>query len=158
MDMSSQLHTQATLSLGKSLPFKSIPVTPLWSTDSPHSKASQQTLFPAMTSTLFRSFPIFQVPPPLFSTSSFSIFLFYCFPMAHESFLSVTSNLRYTPQNRSSPRVLTGKCLLKNYKLTTRLRNKTWDNKLKIVRTARVIRRKKKHKNSYHTYLKFSTH
>jgi len=47
---------------------------------------------------LFRSFPIFQVPPPLFSTSSFSIFLFYCFPMAQESFLSVTSILLPLPQ------------------------------------------------------------
>jgi hypothetical protein len=34
--------------------------------------------------------------------------------------------LRYTPENISSPRVVTGKWLLKNEKLTTRLKNKTW--------------------------------
>jgi len=51
-----------------------------------------------MTSALSRSFPIFQVPPPQFATSSFSVFLFYCFPMAQESFLSVTSNLLPLPQ------------------------------------------------------------
>ena len=34
--------------------------------------------------------------------------------------------LRYVPEDRSSPKVLTGKQLLKNYKLPTRLKNKTW--------------------------------
>jgi hypothetical protein len=34
--------------------------------------------------------------------------------------------LRYIPENRSSPRVVTGKWLLKYEKLTTRLKNKTW--------------------------------
>jgi hypothetical protein len=34
--------------------------------------------------------------------------------------------LRYAPENRSSARVVTGKCLLKSYKITTRLKNKTW--------------------------------
>jgi len=34
--------------------------------------------------------------------------------------------LRYVPEKRSSPRVVTGKWLLKNEKLTTRLKNKTW--------------------------------
>jgi hypothetical protein len=36
--------------------------------------------------------------------------------------------LRYAPENRSSPRVVTHKWLLKNYKLTARLKNKTWTN------------------------------
>jgi len=36
--------------------------------------------------------------------------------------------LRYLPENRSSPRVITGKWLLKNEKVTTRLKNKTWTN------------------------------
>ena len=34
--------------------------------------------------------------------------------------------LRYVPKNRSSPRTVTGKQQLKNYKLPTRLKNKTW--------------------------------
>jgi hypothetical protein len=33
--------------------------------------------------------------------------------------------LRYAPENRSSPRVVTRKWQLKNYKLTTKLKNKT---------------------------------
>jgi hypothetical protein len=41
MDMGSQLHTQAALSLGKPLPFKSIPVTSLRCTDSPQNNASR---------------------------------------------------------------------------------------------------------------------
>ena len=32
------------------------------------------------------------------------------------------------PENRSSPRVVTGKWLLKNLKLSTRFKNKTWNN------------------------------
>jgi hypothetical protein len=34
--------------------------------------------------------------------------------------------LRYTYENRSSLRAVTGKWLWKNYKLTTRLKNKMW--------------------------------
>jgi hypothetical protein len=36
--------------------------------------------------------------------------------------------LRYAPENRSRPKALTGKWLLKNEKLTTRIKNKTWTN------------------------------
>jgi hypothetical protein len=36
--------------------------------------------------------------------------------------------LRYAPENRSSPRVVIGKLPLKNSKLITRLKNKTWSN------------------------------
>ena len=36
--------------------------------------------------------------------------------------------LRYAPENRSSPKDLTRKWQLKNYKLTTGLKNKTWVN------------------------------
>jgi hypothetical protein len=36
--------------------------------------------------------------------------------------------LRYASKNKSRPRVLTGKWLLKNYKLTTRLKNKIRTN------------------------------
>jgi hypothetical protein len=41
-----------------------------------------------------------------------------------------TNLIRYGPENRyrSSPRVVTGKWLLKNYKLTARLKNKIWTN------------------------------
>jgi hypothetical protein len=35
--------------------------------------------------------------------------------------------LKYAPENRSRPRALTGKWLLKNKK-TTRIKNKTWTN------------------------------
>jgi hypothetical protein len=34
--------------------------------------------------------------------------------------------LRYVPENRSGPRVVTGKWLLKNEKLMTRLKNEIW--------------------------------
>jgi len=34
--------------------------------------------------------------------------------------------LRYAPENKSSPRVVTGKWVLKIEKLTTRLNSKTW--------------------------------
>jgi hypothetical protein len=36
--------------------------------------------------------------------------------------------LRYTPEDTSCPRVVRGKRLLKNKKLTTSLNNKTWKN------------------------------
>jgi hypothetical protein len=36
--------------------------------------------------------------------------------------------LRYGPENRPGPRVVTGKWLLKNLKVTTRLKNKIWTN------------------------------
>jgi len=36
--------------------------------------------------------------------------------------------LRYATEKRATPRAVTGKWLLKNYKLTTRLKNKTWTN------------------------------
>jgi len=46
--------------------------------------------------------------------------------------------LRYAPQNTSSPRVITGKCLLKNLELTTRLKNKTGTiSKLKTIKRAK---------------------
>jgi hypothetical protein len=36
--------------------------------------------------------------------------------------------LKYVPENRSSPRVVTGKWLSENYKLTTRTKNKSRTN------------------------------
>jgi hypothetical protein len=36
--------------------------------------------------------------------------------------------LQYATENRATPRAVTGKWLPKNYKLTTRLKNKTWTN------------------------------
>jgi hypothetical protein len=36
--------------------------------------------------------------------------------------------LRFVPESRFSPRVVTEKLPLKNSKLTTRLKNKTWTN------------------------------
>jgi len=36
--------------------------------------------------------------------------------------------LQYATENRATPRAVTGKWLLKNYKLITRLKNKTWAN------------------------------
>jgi hypothetical protein len=49
--------------------------------------------------------------------------------------------LRYAPENRSSPRVVTRKWQLKNYKLTIRLKNKTWINQQikKTVKTAKKL-------------------
>jgi hypothetical protein len=45
--------------------------------------------------------------------------------------------LRYKHENKSSPRVMTGKWLLKFKKLTTRLKNKTWAiHKLKTIKRA----------------------
>jgi len=37
--------------------------------------------------------------------------------------IQIVKLLRYAPENRSSPRVIIGKWLLKNYKLTTGLRS-----------------------------------
>jgi hypothetical protein len=54
--------------------------------------------------------------------------------------------LIYAPLNRSSPRVVTGKWLLKNEKLTARLKNKTGTNT-----------QIKNHRNPEHMYLKFLT-
>ena len=69
--------------------------------------------------------------------------------------------LRYAPENKSSPRVITGKWLLKKYKLTTRLKNKTWTNPQitnhKNSYELRLIRSQTQHKNPEHTYLKFLT-
>jgi hypothetical protein len=39
-----------------------------------------------------------------------------------------SNSLRYAPENRFSPRVVTGKWLLKNKKLTTSLKSTTWTN------------------------------
>jgi hypothetical protein len=36
--------------------------------------------------------------------------------------------LQYVPKNRSSPQVVTGKWLFKNFKSTTSLKNKNWTN------------------------------
>jgi hypothetical protein len=48
--------------------------------------------------------------------------------------------LRFAPENRSSPRVVTGKWLLKNYKLTTKVKNKTGTNpQLKTIKRAMNI-------------------
>jgi len=54
--------------------------------------------------------------------------------------------LIYAPENRSSPRVVKGKQLLKNEKLTIRLESKPWTNT-----------QIKNHKNPEHMYFKFFT-
>jgi hypothetical protein len=69
--------------------------------------------------------------------------------------------LRYAPENRACLRVIAGKWLLKNSKLTTRLQNKTWTNPLiknhKKSHELRLIRPQTQHKNPEDTYLKFLT-
>jgi hypothetical protein len=69
--------------------------------------------------------------------------------------------LRYAPENRSSPRVLTGKWLLQNSKLTARLKNKTGTNPQtkdhKHSHELRLIRQQTQHKNPEQMYLKFLT-
>jgi hypothetical protein len=71
-----------------------------------------------------------------------------------------TANLRYATEDRSSPRVVTRKWLLKNEKLT-RFKNKTWINpKIKNHKEShelRLIRPQTHHKYSEHTHLKFLT-
>ena len=56
---------------------------------------------------------------------------------------------------------VTGEWLLKNWKLTTRLKNKTWSNpQIKNQEKSlelRLIRPQTKHKNPEHMYLKFLT-
>jgi hypothetical protein len=76
--------------------------------------------------------------------------------------LSITGQHRnsnllwYIPENRSSPRVLLGKWLLKNYKLTTRLKNKTCTNpqikNRKNSRELRLIRPQTRDKIPKHMY------
>ena len=69
--------------------------------------------------------------------------------------------LRYIPENRSSPRVVTGKWLLKNEKLTTRLKNKIWDNiqikNHKKSHELRLVTPQMQHKSPEYMYLKFLT-
>jgi hypothetical protein len=66
--------------------------------------------------------------------------------------------LRYPPENRSCPRLITGKWQLKNKKLTTRLKNKTWTNlqikNHKKSRELRILKPQTQHKNPEHMYLK----
>jgi hypothetical protein len=68
---------------------------------------------------------------------------------------------RYIPENRSNPRVVTGKWLLKNGKLTTRLKNKTRTNpqikNLKKRDELKLIRPQTQHRNPEHTVFKFLT-
>jgi hypothetical protein len=66
--------------------------------------------------------------------------------------------LGYAPENRSSPRAVTGKYLSKNSKLTTRLKNKTLTNpQIKAHNKSHELRQitpQTQHKNPEHTYLK----
>jgi len=54
--------------------------------------------------------------------------------------------LRYTPENITNPRVVTGKWLMKNKKSTSRIKNKTWTNP-QITKNHK--KKKKKNKNQY---------
>jgi len=67
--------------------------------------------------------------------------------------------LRYAPENKSSPRVVTGKWLLKIEKLTTRLNNKTQTNPQiknhKMCHDITLIRPQIQHRSPEHMYLKF---
>jgi hypothetical protein len=69
--------------------------------------------------------------------------------------------LRYGTANISSPRVVTGKWLLENQNLTTRLKNKIWTNlqikNNKKIRILSLIRPQAQQKNPEHMYLKFLT-
>jgi len=66
--------------------------------------------------------------------------------------------LRYAPENRSRPRALTGNWPIKNEKLTTRIKYKTWTNSQiknqKMVMNS-LNRPQTQHKNPKHMYLKF---
>jgi hypothetical protein len=65
--------------------------------------------------------------------------------------------LKCAPEIRSSPKVVTGKWLLKNKKLTTRLKNKTWTNPQiknhKKSHELRLIRTQTRERNPQHMYL-----
>jgi hypothetical protein len=65
------------------------------------------------------------------------------------------------PENRSNSRVVTGKWLLSNEKLTARLKNKASKylqiKNHKISHEIRMNRRQTQHKNPEHVYLKFLT-
>jgi hypothetical protein len=73
----------------------------------------------------------------------------------------MTKLVRYAPENTSSPQVATGEWLLKNQKVTTGLKNKTWTNpKIKTHKKShklRVIRTQTWHKGPEHMYLIFLT-
>jgi hypothetical protein len=73
-----------------------------------------------------------------------------------------TNLLRYVPENRSSQWVVTGKWLLKNWKLTTRLKNKTWTNQQiknhKKKHELRLIKPEIWNKNPKHIHLNFQHH
>jgi len=69
--------------------------------------------------------------------------------------------LRYTPENISSTRVVTGKWILKFKIFTTRLKNKTWSNphieKHEKIYEFRVIRAQTGQRNLEFIYLRFLT-
>ena len=57
--------------------------------------------------------------------------------LSYSQWLGITEivSLRYVPENRSSPEAVTGKWLLTNQRLITRLQSKTWTNRhIKTVR------------------------
>jgi hypothetical protein len=67
--------------------------------------------------------------------------------------------LKYASENRSSPRIVTGKWLLKNSILTIHLKNKTWASPQikhhKKHHKLKLIRPQTQHKNPEYTYLNF---
>jgi len=69
--------------------------------------------------------------------------------------------LRYASKNKSSPRVVTGKWLLKNYELTKKFKNKISTNpQIKNHEKSHglsMTRPQTQHKKLEHTYFKFLT-
>jgi len=59
--------------------------------------------------------------------------------------------LRYTPENITNPRVVTGKWLMKNKKSTSRIKNKTWTNP-QITKNHKK-KKKKKQENKFFIFL-----
>ena len=54
--------------------------------------------------------------------------IFFVWGLVHHLVSWNSKLLKYLPENKFSPKIVTGKWLLKNKKLTTRLKNKTWPN------------------------------
>jgi hypothetical protein len=67
--------------------------------------------------------------------------------------------LKYAPVNLFIPRVVTVKCLRKNYKLDSRLKNKTWTNPQSKNNEKsyefRLIRQNTGYRNPERVYLRF---